>query len=168
MTDGLPHNPEVSRAALAALHDAAFAWACSLTDRDAEAAADVLQSSYLLILDGRARFEGRSSLKTFLFGVVRRIASHHRRGRLRGLALIARLATEPASDTVLIDSQDPAMSRALHGLPRRQRDVLELVIYSEFTVEQSAEILDISVGSARTHFHRAKQALRKALGVNDG
>ncbi len=128
----------------------------------------MLQSSYLLILDGRARFEGRSSLKTFLFGVVRRVASHHRRGRLRGLALITRLAAEPATDGSPIDSQDPAMSRALHGLPRRQREVLELVIYAEFTVEESAAILDISIGSARTHFHRAKQALRMALGVLDG
>ena len=42
-------------------------------------AEDVLQTSYLKILDGRARFGGRSSFKTFLFGVIRHTAAEDRR-----------------------------------------------------------------------------------------
>ncbi len=167
MTDGLPHNPLVSRSALAALHEAAYAWARSLTDRDAEAAADVLQQSYLVVVDGRAQFAGHSSLKTFLFGVVRRIAARHRRGRLRGLALVRRLSAEPATERDIEPDPDPAMSRAIHALPKRQRDVLELVIYADFTLEEAATVLDISVGSVRTHYHRAKQTLRDRLGAGD-
>ena len=47
--------------------------------RNRERAEDVLQTSYLKILDGRARFRERSSFKTFLFGVIRRTAAEERR-----------------------------------------------------------------------------------------
>jgi RNA polymerase sigma-70 factor (ECF subfamily) len=172
MADALEYNPKVSRAALAALHQAAFAWARSLTRQDAQAAADVLQQTYLVIVDGSARFDGRSSLKTFLFGVVRHMAARNYRGRRRRLSLVAQLTAETEHDgmaePVEPQSGDPAMSRALRSLSHRQREVLELVFYGDFTIEEVATVLDISVGSARTHYHRAKQSLRKLLsGTNE-
>ncbi|NJN51524.1 MAG: RNA polymerase sigma factor [Gammaproteobacteria bacterium] len=133
-------------------------------DRDADAAADVLQQSYLVIVEGGARFEGRSSLKTFLFGVVHRCALRHQRGRKRRFALVQRYAAEPqASDPPPESQSDVRMRRALQALPRRQRDVLELVIYADLTLEQTAAVLNVSVGSVRTHYHRAKQTLRTQL-----
>ena len=62
---------------------------------------------------------------------------------------------------------DTALTDALTALPRRQREVLELVVYSEFTLEQSAEVLGISLGSVRTHYHRAKETLRARLESHD-
>jgi DNA-directed RNA polymerase specialized sigma24 family protein len=53
-------------------HEAAFGWALSCCDWDKATAEDVLQSSYLKALDGRAAFAGRSSFKTWLFGGRRR------------------------------------------------------------------------------------------------
>jgi DNA-directed RNA polymerase specialized sigma24 family protein len=45
------------------------------------------------------------------------------------------------------------------------------LVFSEGqTVEQSAEILGISLGTARTHYHRAKQSMREFLaqeGIED-
>jgi RNA polymerase sigma-70 factor (ECF subfamily) len=168
MDDGLEHNPNISRRALAAQHGAAYAWALSLTGYDAAAAADVMQQSYLVIVEGRARFEERSSLKTWLFGVVRNTARGLRRRDRRELALMSRFAAEPVDEsTANGDDSDPAVDAALMGLPRRQRDVMELVIYSEFTLEECAEVLGISLGSARTHFHRAKAAVRRRLEMRD-
>src|SRR6266487_259810 len=46
---------------------------------DRTAAEDVLQASYLKLLDGRARFEGRSSFRTFVLGVIARTAREGRR-----------------------------------------------------------------------------------------
>ena len=168
MDDGLPHNPHISRQALAAQHDAAYAWALSLTGYDAAAAADVMQQSYLVIVEGRARFDARASLKTWLFGVVRNVARRSRRFERRQLALISRFAAEPLdAATGNGGEMHGAVHAALTGLPRRQRDVLELVIYSEFTLEECAEVLGISLGSARTHYHRAKSAVRARLDAAD-
>src|SRR5258705_6909899 len=70
--------PELT-AELERLHCSSFGWALSCCRRDREEAEEVLQASYLKLLEGRARFDGRASLKTFLFGVIRRTASEQRR-----------------------------------------------------------------------------------------
>ncbi|MEQ8485437.1 MAG: RNA polymerase sigma factor [Pseudomonadales bacterium] len=175
LDDGLANNPRVSRRALAALHAESFRWALSLCAHQPAEAEDVMQHAYLLLMEGRARFDGRSTLKTWLFGVVRNVARRrHRRLRL-DLALATRLGTrdadaepttEPDADA---DATALAVRRAIAGLPGRQREVLQLVAYADLTLEQAAEVLGVSVGSVRTHYHRAKLALRGALeNVHDG
>lgn len=171
--DGLEHNTEISRQALAALHEGAFGWALSLTGYDGQAAEDVMQQTYLTLLEGKARYQGRSSLKTWLYGVVRNTARRYLRGQRLERGRIDRYASsmvfEVAEETTpdSSDLQSGAIRAAVHNLPNRQREVLELVIDAEFTIAQTAEVLGISVGSARTHYHRAKQTLRGQLEDDD-
>ena len=70
----VPASPELLRAKVGALHDASFAWALQCCGRDASLAEEVLQNAYLKILDGRARFAGRSSFKTWLLALIRNTA----------------------------------------------------------------------------------------------
>src|ERR1700737_868277 len=71
---------------LEALHPHSFGWAMACCDRRREEAEDVLHDAYVAVLDGQARFDGRSALKTWLFGVIRRTASaRRRRERLHAL-----------------------------------------------------------------------------------
>ena len=65
-------------------HAAALGWALACCRFDRDLAHDVLQASYLKVVDGRARFEGRSAFRTWLFGVIRRTASEHRRREVMG------------------------------------------------------------------------------------
>ena len=51
-----------------------------------DAAEEVLQDVYWKVLEGRARYDGRSTLKTWLFGVVRLTARELRRGQDRYIA----------------------------------------------------------------------------------
>jgi RNA polymerase sigma factor (sigma-70 family) len=51
----------------------------------------------------------------------------------------------------------------LAKLPARQREVLHLVFYQDLTIEETAKILHISLGTARTHFERGKTRLRSLL-----
>ena len=48
-------------------------------------------------------------------------------------------------------------------LPARQREVLHLVFYQDLTIEEAAKVLNISLGTARTHFERGKSRLRGLL-----
>jgi RNA polymerase sigma-70 factor (ECF subfamily) len=153
------------------LHPASFSWALSCCRRDREEAEEVLQASYLKLLEGSARFDGRSSFKTFLFGVIRRTAAEHRRRRAfqgRWLELWGRAAgaepEEPNDSAARLRRLDAALAR----LPRRQREVIELRLQHEMTIEAAAGALAISVGSARVHYARAKERLRRLLGEEEG
>jgi len=162
----------VREADLAVLHASSFGWALACCRFDREEAEEVLQTSYLKILDGRARFDGRSSLRTFLFGVVRRTASAHRRlrfGRLLSLGRWSERRADPppssTPETITAQAEDERRLRGLLlRLSPRQREVLHLVFYQEMTVEEAAEVQGISLGAARTHYERGKTALRRMLG----
>lgn len=148
-------------------HRAAFGWALSSCRWDRSEAEDVLQTSYLKILDGRAAFAGRSSFRTWLFGVIRRTAAEQRRRRAlrRFLPLSDLPAAEPDPETALVRSEaTERLIVALGELPARQRDVLHLVFYQDLTIQEAADVLGISLGSARTHYERGKQRMRRMLG----
>src|ERR1700720_3745109 len=72
---------EVPWAQLESLHLESFGWARSCCGQDAEEAENVLQAVYLKICEGRAVFDGRSALRTWLFAVIRKTAAEGRRRR---------------------------------------------------------------------------------------
>jgi RNA polymerase sigma-70 factor (ECF subfamily) len=167
-------NETVNRAdleqQLEALHAASFAWALGCCGRDRDDAEDVLQETYLKILEGKARFDGRSSLKTWLFAVIRRTAAAQRRFRwLRELRFVTAdvsgvaAAGDSAERRALHSERTTALVRALGRLARRQREVIELVFYHDMTVEKAAEVVGVSVGTARVHYQRGKQRLLAEL-----
>ena len=67
-------KPRELEAQLERLHPESFGWALSCCGHDETEAEDVLQTTYLKIITGKARFGGRSSFKTWVFGVIRRTA----------------------------------------------------------------------------------------------
>lgn len=156
---------------LEALHQAGFGWALGCCRWDGEEAADVLQAVYLKVLEGKARFDGRSTPKTWLFATIRRTAAEARRRRwVRALALGRwagrRPSAAPAPDPETLASEREslcALRAALDALPARQREVLHLVFYEDLTIDEASAVLGISVGSARTHYARGKERLRRTL-----
>ncbi len=154
-------------------HRASFAWALACCHWDRAIAEDVLQSAYLKVLDGRARFRGESDFRGFLFGVIRRTATEERRRRaLRALLpgrLFAHDHAEDAHDhgglaSLIHDERAQRLLAVLGELPRRQGEVLHLVFYQDLSIAGAAEVLGISVGSARVHYERGKARLRELLG----
>ena len=134
----------------------------------------MLQTAYLKVLDGRARYDGRASFKTWLFAVIRMTAAGARRWRwLRvvGLDRPARPREAAAADESLERAESSEWFRqALGALPRRQCEVLQLAFYHDLSLSEAAQVMGVTVGSARTHYDRGKRALRQWLeqaGVED-
>jgi RNA polymerase sigma factor (sigma-70 family) len=160
------------QAELEKLHGASFGWALSCCRRDREDAEEVLQTVYLKILEGKACYRGESSLKTWLFAVIRKTAITEQRKRLlRALKSMAvpsgspprnSFAAEPALAFERSEAQQQFQT-ALETLPARQREVLHLVFYEDLTVREAANVMGVSIGSARQHYERGKKHLRELL-----
>ncbi|MBV6520144.1 MAG: hypothetical protein MNPFHGCM_00249 [Gemmatimonadaceae bacterium] len=158
-------------ASLEALHESSFGWARSCCDGDREEAHDVLHTTYVKILSGRARFEGRSTFRTWLFGVIRLTALEERRASARQRALAdwdERREADPLDAALIAVDEREALRLALARLPARQQEVLHLVFYQDLSIADAAEVMGISVGSARTHYERGKKRLRTLLFAEGG
>lgn len=153
------------------LHDAALGWAVSCCAGDWHRGEDVLQLAYTRTVSGQAAYHGRSSLRTWWFGVIRIIALEEGRKQGRFWGLLERLRDEvPApceeeseSEPCPREAQVTALVAALARLSSRQREVLHLVFYQKLTIQDASDVLHISVGSARQHYERGKARLRELL-----
>ena len=146
----------------------------SCCDYSHDRAGEVMQQVYVEILEGRAVYRGESGLRTWLFAVIRRVAWRH----TRSLRLMERLKSavagfierEPPADdsSTGLERQQRTLEvvDALRKLSAQQRQIIELVYYRDFTLEEAALILGVSAGSARTHYHRAKRRLARTLDIN--
>jgi RNA polymerase sigma-70 factor, ECF subfamily len=158
-----------------------------------EIAEEVVQETWIALLKGIAHFEGRSSLRTWLFAVMINIAkSRGVRERRDSDAAIAaftggtvdpsRFRTgedpwpghwkeseqpSPFPDTpegsVLGDELVTIAQRELDKLPDRQRTVVTLRDMLGFDSSEVCELLDISVANQRVLLHRGRAAVRQVL-----
>ena len=136
-------------------------------------AEDILHTAYERILSRRARFERRAAFKTFVFGVIRNTAREHLRKRTlsalnpfrwKSAGEMGQEATPAVQEARIARAEtSERLGLALARLPARQRQVLHLVFYDDMTIAEASAVLDISVGSARVHYDRAKRRLKKEL-----
>jgi RNA polymerase sigma-70 factor (ECF subfamily) len=122
-------------------------------------AKDVLQQVYLKILEGKATLNDEEKAKTWIFSIIRYTAIDHL--RKTGKIISIEDAEEIADIEEEIDLTD--YKAIINLLPRMQQEVILMVFYHQMTIEQSAEVLEISLGTARTHYDRGKKNLKKLI-----
>lgn len=156
--------------------------------RDAGTAEEVVQETWLAVLDGLERFERRSSLKTWIYAILankaRTAAVRARRtvpfsdlGSLEGPPVDAdrfradghwAAGVEPWDDMTperLLESREiwTHARAAIEALPDAQRAVLILRDVEEQDGVTVAQMLGISEGNQRVLLHRARAKVRDAL-----
>ena len=163
------------KAELEKLHSSSFGWAMSCCRRDRELAEEVLQTVYLKIFEGKAAYRGEASLKTWLFAVIRKtVISEHRKRLLRFMRfssaeenLEAASSMKGPAASLERSEEQLRFEHALKQLPGRQREALHLVFYEDISLREAAEVMGISIGSARTHYERGKKHLRECLAQSE-
>jgi RNA polymerase sigma factor (sigma-70 family) len=142
------------RAALEIHHSESYGWALSCCARSSVEAEAVLQTVYLKVLMGKARYDGKASFKTWLFAVIRRTAADERRRQMLRRLLLDRHQVSPAlaaaerPDEVVYRAELQRLVReALTQLPRRQREVLQLVFYHDLSLAEAAQVMNVSCRS---------------------
>lgn len=163
--DALDKNPHVSRTALEALHSQLFGWALSRCGYDEATAEDLMQQAYVELLSGRARFDNKATLKTFVFGVVQNLARSRFRRQNTRLRVIDAYALEQVEFTEDDHGNENLriVWEAVETLPQRQRDITELVFIRDMTIEEASAVMGVSLGTGRVHYDRAKKSLAEKL-----
>ena len=131
---------------------------------DAALGEDLVHDAFLR-LHRSATPPGPGAEGAYLRRIVTNLAhDHHRHG-----AVVRRLAPTPAdpAPSAELDAiggdRSRAVAAAVAALPDRQRDCVALHYFSGLTDAAVATELGISVGSVKTHLHRARAALALSL-----
>lgn len=136
--------------------------------RDAQLAADVLQTTFAKLMEqgGRTRRESR---KAWLFQVAYReaLAVRRREGvgdQVRQHVAWSHPAEVPSAEEPLLRRETIEVVRdALEELPAEQRRIVRMRIYEEKTFAEIAAELQIPLGTALARMHAALAKLRKRL-----
>jgi len=146
-------------------------------------AEEVVQDTWIGVVRGVDRFEGRSSFKTWLFRILVNRARttgvrEHRHDtfdptdpavspdRFDASGAWAEPLTpweDGVDDRVVAAAWAPALRAALDELPARQRDVVVLRDVEGLSSEDVCTVLGISEGNQRVLLHRGRSRLRTAL-----
>jgi RNA polymerase sigma-70 factor, ECF subfamily len=154
---------------------------------------DVVQDTWMTVVRGIGGFEGRSSLKTWVYGILVNVARRRaqREGRTVPFASAAAGSGEWGGTVELerlhhpdlgfgywpsapMWARDPAAAalaaetrevvlRAMQRLPPAQREVMTLRDVEGWSGPEVSEVLGISDVNQRTLLHRARVAVRAAL-----
>jgi RNA polymerase sigma-70 factor (ECF subfamily) len=156
-----------------------------------EAAEDAVQETFAAIIEGIDRFEGRSSLKTWMFRILlnRSMTRGEREARTQPFSSLAPIDAEPVVDPARFfggnhrlagmwaapPSQNYPEERALGSelrallrsvideLPPQQAIVLSLRDAEDMSSADVCDLLGISEGNQRVLLHRARAKCRNVL-----
>ena len=163
-------------------HDAMLRLARTFV-RSSAVAEEVVQDTWLGVLRGIDRFEGRSSLRTWLLAIL---VNRARSTGTREARTIALQDAEPAVDHARFNSNGAwstppqhwvddvedrlgaaalggALRAALAAMPPRQRAVVMLRDVDELGSDEVCEVLALSPENQRVLLHRGRSHLRQAL-----
>jgi RNA polymerase sigma-70 factor (ECF subfamily) len=188
----LQRGDEAAFLSLVNQHHSAMLRVCRLFVSDLAAAEEVVQDTWLAALESLHRFEGRSSLKTWLYAILTNKAKTRGVRESRSLPFSA-LEAEPAVDPErfhpkgqewaghwaekprpwerVLESQAlsnellATVQAAIENLPESQRMVISLRDIEGWTSAEVCNILDLSETNQRVLLHRARSKVRRALEV---
>ena len=148
-------------------------------------AADLVQETFVKALQNIARFEGKSSLYTWLFRIAVNLALSQRRGRQyratlslddtgdgdetvnqQAAGLRRQLTQDTEPDPAAEAAQRIDHQRVLDALQRldpEYRAVIVLRDVEDCDYDKIAQIMDVPVGTIKSRLFRARAALREAV-----
>jgi RNA polymerase sigma-70 factor, ECF subfamily len=186
--DGLRAGDEAAFAALVRSYGPAMLRVAQLYVRSRAVAEEVVQEAWIGVLNGSARFEGRSSLKTWIFRILANKAKTRAVREGRTIPFSALDPQEPAVDPDrfrgpedrypghwaspptalpeerLLESETLALVQdEIAKLPPAQALVVTMRDIEGFDAAEVCNALEISETNQRVLLHRARSKLRSAL-----
>lgn len=135
--------------------------------RDDDQAEEVLQETYLRAYANLSRFEGRSSVATWLSRIAFHEALRHKRRALRtrtaeGFDLDSLQMNDTTSDGVnplVREELRVSLKNALDSLPTSMRAIVTLRLVEGLSTRETAESLRLTQANVKVGLHRARRLL---------
>ena len=129
---------------------------------------DVVQEVFLVVHRKLPEFEGRSSVRTWVFGIVRRVTRDYRR------AAYNKPLGPPIDEDVVDERELPSealarkqalavLDEALEKMPEEQRDAFLLMEVEQLTSREAAELLEVNENTVRTRVRAARAIFTAAV-----
>jgi RNA polymerase sigma-70 factor, ECF subfamily len=136
--------------------------------RDEAGAEDILAEVFLDVWRQAGKFEGRSSVSTWLLSIARFKALSYVRQRRdapydeEAAAEIADEADDPEIEIAKRD-KSAALRQCLQKLTAEHREIIDLVYYHEKSIEEVAQITGVPAATVKTRLFYARQKLSEIL-----
>ena len=188
LLEGLRAGDEEAFVALVGRHNHALLYvARSFVPSDA-IAEEVVQDTWMAVVRGLSKFEGRSSIKTWLVSIAanRARSTGTRESRVRALSS-SEAAVDPsrfdtnghwitppesfmedAEDRMVAGSLSESIHSSLENLPGSQRQVVTLRDVEGLDSKEVCQLLEISEVNQRVLLHRGRSRLRQDLETKFG
>jgi RNA polymerase sigma-70 factor (ECF subfamily) len=132
---------------------------------------DAVQDVFLVVHTRLASFEGRSSLRTWIFGIARRVARDHRPSArahaeaVGGDTLEALPDLDTKSPLATVEAIEDArlLEGLLAGLAPDKREAFILVELEQMTVLEAGQALGVNPNTMSSRVRAARQELKQAL-----
>ncbi len=134
---------------------------------------DLVQAACERALRNSSQFRPGSRMDSWMYRIIQNLwLDDKRRDRTRGTAIDpddAHLSDEGKSARLPEDRMMLAQVRvAMAGLPPGQREVLALIAIEGLSYKETAEVLDVPVGTVMSRLSRAREALLPKLRLTEG
>jgi RNA polymerase sigma-70 factor (ECF subfamily) len=123
-------------------------------------AEDLTQETFLAVIGAAERYEPRSLVRTYLYGIAMNLLSAERRKRHRDSP-----PGQPAPEATTSEAPDAVLwiRQALAKLDDSEREILMLREYEQLSYAEIAELLEMPVNTVRSRLFRSRMALKGYL-----
>jgi RNA polymerase sigma-70 factor (ECF subfamily) len=129
---------------------------------------DIAQEAFVTAWRRLDRFEGRSSFRSWVSGIGFRIARDARRAHGRAQTRDADWLSEQVEGECAPLEDRIALADAMAALPAGERAAVALCLGEGFSHSEAAAILNLPLGTVKSHVTRGRERLLRALEQKDG
>lgn len=130
---------------------------------------DLIQETFMACLRSRDRIRDGSGFRAYLFAVATNVLRMYLRQRMRHGASepideAKSFDLAPGPSTIMHTAEEQGvLLEALRRLPLQQQIILELYYWERMTTEEIGQVLELPVGTVRSHLHRGRRQLEEQL-----